>query len=59
MGQSGGLNLKDVVRHLPGGDASLRRMYAPHGVPMEASTDSRSEKFAITIAQSQRTKCVC
>ena len=23
MGQSSGLNLKDVIRHLPGGDASL------------------------------------
>ena len=50
MSQSGGLNLKDVVRHLPGRDTSLRRMYASHGVPMEAATDSRSKKFAITIA---------
>ena len=31
MGQSGGFNLKNVVRHLPGGDTSLRRMYASHG----------------------------
>ena len=29
-------------------------MYASHGVPMEASTDGRSKKFAITIAQSER-----
>ena len=36
--QSGGLNLKNVVRHLPGRDASLRVMYASHGVPVEAST---------------------
>ena len=35
MGQSCGLDLKDVVRHLPGGDTSLRRMYASHGVPVE------------------------
>ena len=50
MNQSRGLDLKDVVRHLPGGDTSLRRMYASHGAPMEASTESRSEKCAITIA---------
>ena len=58
MGQSGGLNLKDVVRRLPGRDTSLRRMYASHGVPMEASTNSISMKLAIAIAQSQRSKCV-
>ena len=58
MGQSGSFNLKNVVRHLPGGDTPLRRMYASHGVPMEASTDGRSEKFAITIARHQRTKRV-
>ena len=55
MSQSGGLNLKDVV---PGGDTSLRRMYASHGVPMEASTDGRSKKFAISIAQRQWSKRV-
>ena len=58
MDQSGGLNLKDVVRHLPGRDTSLRRMYASHGIPMEASTDGRSEKLAITSAQCQRAQCV-
>ena len=58
MVQSGGFNLKNVVRHLPGGDTSLRRMYASHGVPMKASTDGRSEKFAIAIAQRQWTKSV-
>ena len=58
MSQSGGPDLKNVVCHMPGRDASLRRMYASHGVPIEASADSRSEKFAITIAQRQRTKCV-
>ena len=50
MIQSCGLDLKDVVRHLPGRDTPLRRMYASHGVPMEASTNGRSKKFAITIA---------
>ena len=49
---------KDVVRHLHGRDASERRMYASHGVPMEASTDRRSEKFAIAIAQRQWAKRV-
>ena len=58
MGQSSGLNLKDVVCHVPGRDASLRRMYASHGVPMAAPADSRSEKFAIAIAQCQWAKCV-
>ena len=58
MSQGCGLDLKDVVCHVPGRDTSLRRMYASHGVPMEASTDSRSEKFAIAIAQCQRAKCV-
>ena len=52
MSLSCGLNLKDVVRHLLGGDASLPRMSASHGVPMEESTDGSCEKFAITIAQS-------
>ena len=55
MSQGRGLN---VVRHLPGRDASLRRMYPSHGVPVKASTDGRSKKFAVAIAQSQRAKCV-
>ena len=58
MGQSGGFNFKNVVRHLPGEDTPLRRMYASHSVPMEASTDGRSEKFAITMAQRRWTKRV-
>ena len=58
VGQSGGLNLKDVVCHLPRGDASLGRVNAPHGVPVKASTDGRSKKLAVTIAQCQRTKCI-
>ena len=53
-----GLNLKNVVRHVTGRNSSLRRMYATHGVPLEASTDSRGEKFAIAIAQCQWTQCV-
>ena len=55
---SGVLDLIDVVRHLPGRDTSLRRMYASHGVPMEASTDGRRKKVAITIAQCQWAKRV-
>ena len=47
MGQSSGFNLKNVVRHLAGGDTSLRRMFASHGAPMKASTNSRSKIFAI------------
>ena len=31
---------------------------ASHGVPMKASTDGRSKKFAIAIAKCQRTKRV-
>ena len=58
MDQNGGFNLKNIARHLPGGDTSLRRMYASHGVPTEASTVGRSERFAITIAQRQWTKRV-
>ena len=53
MGQGGGLNLKDVVRHLSRRDASLRGMYASHSVPVEASTNSCGEKLAIAIAQRQ------
>ena len=52
MGQSGGLNFKDVVCHLPRSDASLRGVNASHSVPMKASNNSRGKEFAITIAQS-------
>ena len=52
MGQRGGLNFKDVVRHLSGRVPPLRGVNAPHSVPMKASTNSRSNEFAITIAQS-------
>ena len=58
MSQGSSLNLKDVVRHLSGREASLRGMYASHGVPMEAWTNSSSEKLAIAIAQRQRAKGV-
>ena len=47
MGQSGGLNLKDVVCHLLRGDASLRGVNALHSVPVKASTKSRRKEFAI------------
>ena len=50
MSQGRGLNLKNVVCHVPGRDASLRRLSASHGVPMEASTDGRSENFAVAVA---------
>ena len=39
MGKGSSLDLKNVVRHLPGGDASLRRVYASHDVPVKASTN--------------------
>ena len=58
MSQGRGLDLDNVVCHVPGRDASLRRMYASHSVSMEALADSRSEKFAIAIAQCQWTKGV-
>ena len=58
MGQSCGLDLKDVVRHLPGGDTSVRRMYASHGVPVEASADGCGEQLAIAITQRQWSKRV-
>ena len=51
VGSSSGLNLQDIVRHLLGEDASLRRMYASHGVPMKASADGRNKEFAIAVAQ--------
>ena len=43
VGQSGGLNLKDVVFHLSRGDASLRGVNALHSVPVKASTNSRGK----------------
>ena len=58
MGQRNGFNHKNDVRHLPGGDTSLRKMYASHGVPVKASTNGRSKNFAITTAQRQWSKRV-
>ena len=46
---------KNVIRHLPGGDASLWVMNAPHSVPVEAAACGRSEELAIAVAQCQRT----
>ena len=34
MGQGSRFNFEDVVRHLPGRDASLRWMYTSHAVPL-------------------------
>ena len=53
--RQGSFNLRDVVSHLPGRDASLRLMYASHGVPLKASTDRRGKNLALTITQCQRT----
>ena len=52
------VSISKMLCHVPGRESSLRSMYASHRVPMEAPTDSRSEKFAIEIAQCQWTKCV-
>ena len=49
MRQGSRSNLKDVVRHLPGRDASLRWMYTSYGVPLKASANRRGENLAITI----------
>ena len=58
MGQSGGLNLNNVLRHVPGRDASLWGVNALHSAPVKASTDGRNKEFAVTIAQNQRAKCI-
>ena len=50
MRQGSRSNLEDVVRHLPGRDASLRWMYTPHGVQLEASANRRGENLAIAVA---------
>ena len=52
MGQSSGLNLENIVNHLPGRDASLRGVNTSHSVPMKASTNCRCKDFAIAIAVS-------
>ena len=44
-------NFEDVVRHLPGRDASLRWMYTSHGVPLKASANRRGENLALTITR--------
>ena len=55
MGKGSCLNHENVIRHLPGRDTSLRRMYTPPGVPMEAPTNCCGENLAITITHRQRT----
>ena len=54
QGQSS-LDLANVISHLSGRDASLRTMYASHGVPVKASTNCRGKNLAIAIARRQRT----
>ena len=58
MRQSRRFNLKDVVRHLHGRDASLRWMYTSHGVPLKESADRRGKNLTITITQGQRSQCI-
>ena len=55
VGQGNRFNFEDVVCHLPGRDAPLRRMYTSHGVPLKASANRRGENLAITVAQCQQT----
>ena len=40
---------KDVIRHLPGRDASLSRVYATDGGPLQAKSHRCGENLAITI----------
>ena len=54
MGQGSRLNLEDVVRHLPGRDASLRWMHLMV-VPVKPSTCRHGKNLAVTIEQCQRT----
>ena len=41
------LDLTDIVCHLPGGDRSLRRMYASHGVPMAEVRSLQSQLHSV------------
>ena len=43
MGKGSRLDLENVIRHLSGRDASLRGVYAFHGVPVDASTNCCGE----------------
>ena len=47
-------NVKYVISHLPGRNASLSRVYASHSVPEKTSTNCSGENLAITIEQRQR-----
>ena len=51
---AGSLYLENVIRHLSGGDTSLRGVYASHGVPVKSTTYCCGEYLAIAIAQRQR-----
>ena len=46
MRQGSRFNLENVIRHLPGRDASLRRMYASHGEPVKASANRGGDDVA-------------
>ena len=49
------LHLEDVIGHLPGRNASLSRVDAYNGIPMQAKAYRRGNGLAITITQGQRT----
>ena len=55
MRQGNRLNLEGVIGQLPGRDASLSRVYASDGVPMQATPYRRGDDLAVTITQGQRT----
>ena len=48
------LNLEDVIGHLPGRDASLSKVYASNGIPMQAEAYRRGDDLAVTNTQGQR-----
>ena len=49
MRQGSGFIREHVIGRLPGRDASLRRMYASDGVPMQAKAHRRGDSLAITM----------
>ena len=55
MCQRSRFNLEDDVRQLPGRDASLTRVHASDGVPMQTKAHLGGDNFAITITQCHRT----
>ena len=60
MSQGGRLHLEDVISHLSGRNASLRRAETPDGVPMQTEADRRGDDLAVTVTQGERaqgTRC--